>query len=95
MLRISAYATSDILDGFDWYDVRAAGLGKEFLDEINSLIARIETSPRRYPHACHGLRKASIHRFPYSVYFRSGDDDIMIVAVLHHRRDTSVLSDRD
>ncbi|MGQ0637567.1 MAG: type II toxin-antitoxin system RelE/ParE family toxin [Planctomycetaceae bacterium] len=71
-----------------YYDARRSGLGSEFVDEIERLVARIRSAPETWPQYKNTTcRYASARRFPYIVYYRPVGDLIWIVAVAHgHRR---------
>jgi hypothetical protein len=65
-------AGGDIADAHCWYDEQRAGLGREFLDEIEATLKRIADGPLRFPVAIGDVRRALVvRRFPYSVYFRN------------------------
>lgn len=80
-------AESDIDDATRWYDSRQAGLGMRFLDAVDHVLARIRAAPMQFPSVSSDLRRALLHTFPYAVYFRVTDEAVVILAVLHLRRD--------
>ena len=67
------------------------GLGLRFLDELDYVLNRVTTAPFQFPAIHPGVRRALLNRFPYSVYFVAGDEEVEIIAVLHQHRhpDTS------
>ncbi|HZF12210.1 MAG TPA: type II toxin-antitoxin system RelE/ParE family toxin [Thermoanaerobaculia bacterium] len=69
-----------------WYDNEAAGLGARFLAELDDVVARLRSTPQQFPVVRKSIRRALLHRFPYSVYFVDHTDAIILFAVLHHRR---------
>lgn len=72
--------------GVDFYNQRRAGLGDEFRTEVYAAIARIEKNPLMFPQV-HGVRRALVKRFPYSVIFRLVDSHVVrILVIRHHRR---------
>jgi hypothetical protein len=66
-------ADLDVEAAFEWYENERQGLGLEFLDELREGYNRIVAGPLR--------------RFPYAVYFATEGDIVVVVAVLHARRD--------
>lgn len=40
------------------------------------------------------LRRALAKRFPYAVYFKIHEASVIVMAVLHQRRDQNILSER-
>lgn len=79
----------EIDDAHDWYEQRRPGLGNDFLDELQRVIAEITANPARYGFADTDIREGSLTRFPYAVYYRALDDHIRVLAVYHTSRDPS------
>ncbi len=79
-------AQNDIREAARWYEDREAGLGLRFLYEVRASLERIEANPI-HPIVEEDLRRALLHKFPYSIYFVNELDGIAVIAVLHqHRR---------
>ena len=70
-----------------WYEHEEPGLGRRFLTAVDALIAQIRREPLRYPSIYRGTRRALVPGFPYAVFFRVRDEGIVVVAVLHMKRD--------
>jgi len=79
-------AQVDVDQAANWYEHRRLGLGLRFLDELDYVLTRVTAAPFQFPSIQPGVRRALLHRFPYSVYFLTGDDEIEVIAVLHQRR---------
>jgi plasmid stabilization system protein ParE len=81
-------AEVDITDAATGYHKQQAGLGHEFLSEVETAIAAAVANPlrfcclRRKPE----VRRALTHRFPYRVFFVRRDDAIVVFRVLHGAR---------
>lgn len=73
---------------------RIARLGGEFLIELDALMDRIAESPSQFPEIKQDVRRALLRKFPYSVYFKVGDETVDIIAVLHQHRDTRIWEQR-
>ena len=71
-----------------WYEERREGLGREFGLAVDDLLARVEDNPLAFPRAHRETRRAVLTRFPYAVYFRSSDTEIVVLAV-HGRQHPS------
>jgi len=80
-------AEADIAEAIDWYEDQAAGLGARLLSEVNGLRARIAANPFQFPLVYRDARKASLHRFPYVLFFRVLEDEARLLAFFHTRRD--------
>jgi len=78
-------AEADITDAAIWYEQQQAGLGGEFLDEIESALERAAENPFRFP--CFRrkpeVRRVLIRRFPYRVFFIRRTDAVVVFRVLH------------
>jgi plasmid stabilization system protein ParE len=48
----------------------------------------------QFPAVSREIRRALLQTFPYAVYFRVTDDAVIILAVLHLRRDPRTWRDR-
>jgi len=78
----------------DWYEKECAGLGLEFLGEIERLIHRIASNPEQFPILYRDVRKAVARRFPYCVYFRERNRHIVVLAVFHGARNPALWQQR-
>lgn len=82
-----AQAASDLNSAVAYYNDRRDGLGDALRVEVYSAIDRICLNPSRYGKIDGGARRCFVHRFPYSVLFRTiGDDAVRILVIRHHRR---------
>ena len=89
-------AQNDIREAARWYEDREAGLGVRFLSEVRTSLQRIADHPLMFPVIEEGVRRALLHRFPYSLYFVNERDALAVIAVLHqHRRPSAWRSRRE
>ena len=80
-------AQTDIREAARWYEDREPGLGVRFLSEIRTSLQHISDNALMFPIIEEEVRRALMHKFPYSIYFVSEPEAIAIIAVLHqHRR---------
>jgi plasmid stabilization system protein ParE len=62
-------------------------LGLRFLGEIRTSLQHISDNPLMFPIIDEDVRRALLHKFPYSIYFVTEPEAIAVIAVLHqHRR---------
>lgn len=73
-----------------WYDLQRAGLGMQFVSEINRVIDLASNHPERFPVKYLEIRCAQARRFPYSVFFSLEIERIVVLAVFHVRRDPAI-----
>jgi plasmid stabilization system protein ParE len=67
---------------------RRTGLGMEFGEAVDGLVARIVANPLAFQRAYKETRRAVLARFPYAIYYRIAGDDIVVQAV-HGRQHPS------
>lgn len=77
----------EVAEACDWYDDRREGLGNEFFQELERVLAVISLHPTFFSPHTRGRRKAQMKRFPYGIYYRILEDRVSVLAVCHHKRD--------
>jgi plasmid stabilization system protein ParE len=77
----------DALAAYRWYENQRAGLGREFREALGQVIDSLCETPKSYPVVLRETRRALLKRFPYMVFYREYDDALVIVAVMHGKRD--------
>jgi plasmid stabilization system protein ParE len=81
-----AAAAQEVQDAQAWYAERSMFAASAFLRELSIATNKIRTAPMRYPAAASGTRRILLDRFPFTVYYRSREDVVTIVAVAHQKR---------
>jgi plasmid stabilization system protein ParE len=61
-------------------------LGRRFAQEVRMCIRRIEAAPRRWRVLEDDVRRCLVRVFPYSVLYTIEEGYILIVAVMHGKR---------
>ncbi|MDH5553112.1 MAG: type II toxin-antitoxin system RelE/ParE family toxin, partial [Nitrosomonas sp.] len=90
MLILRKEAEQDIKKAYEWYEAQRQNLGKAFVAEVESRIEKIAEEPALYKKAHKNICRALCKRFPYSVYFIKVDKDVVIIGVLHQRRNPAI-----
>ncbi len=85
-IEIRAEAELDIIEVALWYENERAGLGAEFSDEVEKVVARIAENPLMFQERDLGTRMAMVERFPYGVYFFDEAEKVTLFGVLHLHR---------
>ena len=70
-----------------WYEAQRPRLGMEFLAALDAAIETVRTHPEAYPVVLRDIRRARLHRFPYSLFYRVHDKQLLVIACFHARRD--------
>ena len=88
-VHFTSPANDDVTEAAEHYlntDPDAADRFFDELDRVSDLIARNPGVGRPGARDTHAF---PLHRFPYDVVYRIGADEIVVVAVAHHRRERS------
>ncbi len=80
-------AANDIADVYNWYEAKRSGLGIKFQRNLDQAFRRIAVLPEGYRLVYRDVRRVLTERFPFSVYYRIEEGEIVILAVIHSRRD--------
>ena len=85
-LVILPLANDEYLSAEEWYELQSPGLGKRFKGLIKQTLAGILKNPNRYFSNPMGYRRAFVKVFPYKIYYRIDEQDIVVVAFAHNHR---------
>jgi toxin ParE1/3/4 len=87
-LIIRIEAEEDITDAAIWYQGRRAGLGDEFLAEIDAALANAVSNPRQHPRLRRipEVRRVLTRRFPFRIFFVLRSGSVIVFRVLHAAR---------
>lgn len=90
-VRFSPEVPDELAEAALWYEARRAGLGAEFLSEVEAVLPLIESRPRSF-HRLEGVaptlevRRALLARFPYALVFLVRPEELRVLAVAHAKR---------
>lgn len=87
-------AKLELEDAIAWYEEREEGLGTKFRLAITEQLERIATSPDQFAYVRGQIRRAVLRRFPYSIYFLSETDRLVVLAIFHAKRSPQRLEPR-
>ena len=90
-LIIRPRAETDLREARDWSENQRAGLGAEFITEIEAALEALVRDPGRYTIYYRGFRRVFVRRFPYKLFYRLEGDLIIVFRVLHAHRNHSRL----
>lgn len=89
-------ARAEFLRSIRWYAGEASqDTAKRFEREVRKVIRRLLENPMMGALASHGLRRHSLHRYPYTIYYRIEPDILRIIAIAHQSRRPDYWSERD
>ena len=74
----------------DWYQQNARpGVAGQFEAAVDVAVKDAAAEPHRFPIADDDIREVAVDGFPYCVYFRERDEQLVVVGVYHQFRDPS------
>jgi plasmid stabilization system protein ParE len=82
-VTIRPRAKADLQQAHEWYEEQCPGLGDEFLADMAESFVRLEDDPERFPVYYRSFRRVLAHRFPYKIFYRMAESDIIVVRILH------------
>jgi plasmid stabilization system protein ParE len=72
------------------YEERRSGLGVQFVSEVDRAVELARKDPEKFPVKHAEIRCVRVRRFPYSVFYRDEQQQIVVLAVFHARRDPAI-----
>lgn len=79
-------AEEELLHEIGYLELRATGLGRRFLAEIQRAERAISQFPQSAQEIRSGLRKRALQKFRYSLIYSIDKEGLLILAVAHHSR---------
>ncbi|MBI1425010.1 MAG: type II toxin-antitoxin system RelE/ParE family toxin [Gammaproteobacteria bacterium] len=80
-------AESDITDAYRWYEDKNPGLGGSFIQCVEDALSRLSFNPNIYAYVHKNIRRSFIRKFPFGIYYLTENDMIIVMAVMHVRKD--------
>ena len=94
-VRVRPEAQIEFNQSVDWYEERQRGLGQRFIKSIDSTIQSIAKSPEQAARVHKEIRCKSVKGFPYQVFYRIQDQDIVeVLSIFHVRQHPGVWQSR-
>ena len=79
-------AENEISEAAWFYERQAQGLGEDFLEDFEKTLAHLSAHPEAGAPMGETIRRVLLRRFPFSILYRPLEDELRILAVMHHRR---------
>ena len=87
-------AKREMDESIAWYESQREQLGLEFGVEIQRTLLSISDNPAQFPLTRGDIRRALLRRFPCGVHYLIEDNQIIVVAIFHVKRNPTLLEDR-
>lgn len=84
----------DLIGVYRWYEEKSSGLGEDFLRVFYSSASEISRTPLFYRQVYEDFRRCLLRRFPYAVYFKIREEEIIVYGVFHCARDPKTISSK-
>ena len=80
-------ARRELEEAIDYYNAESQGLGSEFREEVQRVLAPLSRFPQLGQPVRGSVRRMMLSRFPYHIYYRLlASDHLRSLAVAHTRR---------
>jgi len=87
-------AKRELMDAVKYYNECGSGLGYIFMEEVNTTINRIIQFPKSWSELSKNTRRCLTRRFPYCIIYQEIDAGILIIAVMHLKREPGYWKNR-
>lgn len=87
-------AADELREAKRWYDSQRIGLGRDFAAEVAQTVRAARETPERFPFVEGKVQRALLKRFPFGVFFRVRQDELVVIAVFHLRRNPAGIKGR-
>jgi len=79
-------AELDLESARSWYRERSQIAARAFVTEVLRALKNIAVSPNAWPRTRANERRFVLKRFPYSIIYRTRENDVFVTAIAHQRR---------
>jgi toxin ParE1/3/4 len=93
-VEFASPANSEFLAAIEYYESESAGLGVDFVNDVERAVQILGEFPLIGAPAPSGARRMHLGRFPFSLVYKATADTVWIVAVEHHSRLPGFWQDR-
>jgi toxin ParE1/3/4 len=93
-VRFLSPAEWEMVQAARYYESKVPRLGSEFLSEVQRVVQGMESHPESAPKVKDIIRRRILTRFPYAILYQVDPDEIVVLAVMHLRRNPDYWHDR-
>ena len=93
-VRFLAPAEIEMFEAAAYYELQVSTLGENFLDIVENAIDDIVEHPEICQEIDKGIRKLVVRRFPFSILYQVFNNEIIVVAIMHHKQKPRYWVDR-
>ena len=93
-IRFQSEAETELAEARLWYSLQREGLDAALMKRVDQTLSAIVARPHSFPIVYRNLRRAVLRQFPFAIFYESTEDEIIVFAVYHSRRDFERLLSR-
>ncbi|HEX9460775.1 MAG TPA: type II toxin-antitoxin system RelE/ParE family toxin [Thermoanaerobaculia bacterium] len=86
VLVVRDEARRELLEARDYYDEQRRGYGVRFVEAVEREFALLLEFQNIGKSVGSGVRRHTLSDWPYGIFYRLRGDELIIVAIAHHRR---------
>ena len=86
LLELSAEAEQDFDNSYNYYFSKSNDIANLFYNQINSALSSIKEYPYLYQKVFANIRKFTLTKFPFVIYYQIQKSKIQVIAVFHTSR---------
>lgn len=85
-VELTEAADLELAEATEWYMERSWEISRAFLLEFIRVKGLVEEAPKRWREVEPGVRRIPFQRFPYALIYVEELDGVLVLAVMHQRR---------
>jgi hypothetical protein len=86
VLVFTSKSENEFIDSAIYYETKQKGLGYKFSESVNEILNSISKNPFAYQRKYKHYREAVLKVFPFTVIYEIKDNEIIINAIFHTKR---------
>jgi plasmid stabilization system protein ParE len=88
-LIVRPEAENDLSEAYSWYEQQRPGLGDDFLLRVEAAFDSIRYDSHTYACIFQNIRRKLIRHFPYGIFYIIAENKVIVLAVMHAKRNPS------
>ncbi len=93
-IELSEEAENDFENSYQFYFGDIPKVANAFYQSVNNSLATIRSTPFSFPVVHRGLRKYTIKKFPFIIYYQVSENTIKVLAIFHTSRNPRIWKKR-
>jgi toxin ParE1/3/4 len=93
-IDISDEAENDFDNSYEYYYNDSPKVADAFFQRINSSLETIKKTPFSFPEIYKSLRRFTVKKFPFVIYYQVVDYTIKVISIFHTSRNPKIWTER-